>query len=151
MVELAQVVQQMAQLAHCVKLVLTSAVVKGHLHQDSVHVIQGILVMIVNITVTLTTCSGHGTCSVWGTCICNSNYVGHRCDSQCHESTTCSGHGKCTSTGTCVCDPCYHGGDCSMSCNSQGQCVGDECQCDDCHLGNSVNLNVMDMVAAVVV
>ena len=82
-----------------------------------------------------TTCSGHGTCSVWGTCICNSNYVGHRCDSQCHESTTCSGHGKCTSTGDCVCDPCYHGGDCSMSCNGQGQCVGDECQCDDCHLG----------------
>ncbi|MCP4716202.1 MAG: hypothetical protein GY868_13880, partial [Deltaproteobacteria bacterium] len=58
-------------------------------------------------------CSGHGTCSTFDVCGCDTSYYGDECgDWSCFtyhwaDSDTCGGHGDCVAPDHCVCDENY--------------------------------------------
>ena len=87
-----------------------------------------------------TTCSGHGTCTKLGECVCDEGYwtavFSKKCNTECPLGTDdkpCSGHGSCKQ-GLCQCHNNYLRYDCSKECNcGDGEhCNPDtfECVCE---------------------
>ena len=73
-------------------------------------------------------CSGHGVCSVNGTCMCNydDGYGGELCNVKSCPGwpLVCEGRGECLSTGVCSCRPGFRGNACQIP-----DCPGDpDCQ-----------------------
>ncbi len=63
-------------------------------------------------------CSGHGVCSSFDNCSCDSGYAGKDCslpicyDLHAGEPEVCSGHGQCLTVDTCLCQTGYTGEKC---------------------------------------
>jgi len=104
-------------------------------------------------------CSGHGTCTKYNTCKCDTNYqvVGtyeHICAACpfCTSGVGCADEEMCNNNGACIigicqcrqgydpatkcktCNKCSRGDDCEM-CSSRGLCELDKCVCDSGYHG----------------
>mmetsp|Transcript_122881 Transcript_122881/g.212517 ORF Transcript_122881/g.212517 Transcript_122881/m.212517 type:complete len:1143 (+) Transcript_122881:42-3470(+) len=68
-----------------------------------------------------TCCSGHGDCSLPGTCVCDPGWLGDQCSvgMKCADPD-CSGHGNCVS-GLCECEPGFGGDTCA---DAPAECGG---------------------------
>ena len=102
-------------------------------------------------------CSSQGECVDNDTCVCNSTYLGHECETQvatCSSisstnSSVCSGHGNCMANDVCDCQIGWIGSDCQYhncfgkeqtdptACGGNGQCVNyDTCNCNSGWVGS---------------
>jgi hypothetical protein len=63
-----------------------------------------------------TVCSGKGSCSSSGVCVCNAGYYGLNCQTACNAATTCFGNGACSVLdGSCVCSAGFFGPQCTFA------------------------------------
>jgi len=89
-------------------------------------------------------CSGRGSCSEDGSCVCDTGYVGPACGTTCpgfSGDEVCNGHGSCQysseeQVALCVCDTGYVGSGCGLPCpglhSAGGICNGR----GSCHAGD---------------
>lgn len=98
-------------------------------------------------------CNNQGQCTRNGTCECNMQYTGERCEQKLNcggDLNNCNGHGECAADrfsghGTCYCHPGWDGTDCSQkacpeNCNDHGICNGGICTCNNGWDGESCSL-----------
>lgn len=106
-------------------------------------------------------CSGHGTCGVGSSCMCDSPWAGHDCsfflnaayrdaslvEAEASQSTClggCSERGRCIG-GTCVCQRGYFGpacadAQCPNNCFSHGSCSQGTCLCNSNWVGRQCEM-----------
>ena len=105
---------------------------------------------VLEATMCLGNCSGHGSCSN-GTCACDEGWAAEDCSVYADDlqyggcPSDCTGHGACTANSVCICDVGYLGSDCSLSlievgpcamnCSGHGACSNGTCLCDQGFMG----------------
>ncbi|KAG2378082.1 hypothetical protein C9374_008704 [Naegleria lovaniensis] len=111
------------------------------------------------LSTALGVCSGNGTCTAPGSCLCNSGFTGQLCDTfLCNglsalNPLACSGHGICNGPDSCTCDSGFFGPVCDLFscagelvnstnvCSQHGSCIAPNlCSCLNGYSGSECNL-----------